>query len=90
MDLLIVSRVTFETCVEIAAKHDAHLNGAKGLADACEFHWNLQGQLRVNQIRIALRKEEVQQSDRAKRQATTDARGRQTASLFVLPPDRIQ
>jgi len=42
MDLLIVSRVTFEACVEIAAKHDAHLNGAKGLADACEFHLNLQ------------------------------------------------
>src|SRR5690348_10299509 len=42
MDLLIVSRVTLEACVEIAAKHDAHLNGAKGLADACEFHLNFQ------------------------------------------------
>ncbi len=35
-------RVTLKFGVEVASKHDADLNGAKGLGDACEFHVNLQ------------------------------------------------
>jgi hypothetical protein len=38
MDVLIVSRVTVEAGIQVATEHDADLNGAKGLGDACEFH----------------------------------------------------
>ncbi len=42
VNVLVVARVAFEAGVEVASEHDADLNGAKWLADACEFHVNLQ------------------------------------------------
>src|SRR5216684_1184223 len=38
MYVLVVLRVAFEACVQVARQHDADLNGAKCLGDACEFH----------------------------------------------------
>ena len=42
MNVLVISRVTFEDGIQVASQHDADLNGAKGFGDACEFHVNLQ------------------------------------------------
>ena len=42
VNVLVVLRVAFEACAQVARQHDADLNGAKWLADACEFHLNVQ------------------------------------------------
>jgi hypothetical protein len=41
MNVRLILRVTLEVGVEVASQHDADLNGAKGLGDACEFHIDL-------------------------------------------------
>jgi hypothetical protein len=38
MDMFIVAGVALEASVQVASQHDSDLLGAKGLADACEFH----------------------------------------------------
>ena len=38
VNVLVILCVTLEAGVQVSSQHDADLNGAKGLADACEFH----------------------------------------------------
>lgn len=89
MDVLIVSRVTLEACVEIAAKHDADLNGAKGFGDACEFHVNLQT-AEFELLRIESGKDVVQEINDGERDAAAERGPEQSASMFVATAKRVE
>jgi hypothetical protein len=90
MDVLVVPRVAFKTGVEVASEHDAYLNVAKGLADACEFHLESPKERSLGCLRIESGENVIQQVDHDQRDAAADSRAQQSTCLLGVASERVE